>query len=950
MWVEDHRQEYLEETLRSEGRGDPCNYEKCVRCGKPDPTFRCEGQLCYGPGMSCKSCIIASHAALPTHWVEEWNGKFFERQSLAELGLVMQLGHPVGYGCPASLQAHQKFVVIDTTGVHVVALRFCECDSRISHWQQLMHVCWWPATARDPQTCATFAIMRLFERMSCLGKITGYDFLRSLELLTNGDGLTPPPSRRHAFMYIASGRGHANSGIAGTAQGELALRCRACPQPGVNMPTNWKMIDCYKYALFLATDCNFRLINCNVSSEAKDPIVDDRLGFFVNHADYTKFLRNYVSEEKISSCSGFQAMFLANMKHVRGLRTMGVGGVTCARHNMWRPNGMGNLQLGERFSLLDSLLEHLVLFKKFWERMKKFEPRFHLDMDEVSVWYKVPNFHLPPHKPSCHSPYSFHFMRGAGRMHGETVEQNWEFTNGAAASSKMMGPGARAAALEYLLAFHNWRRTVSYRQVLYKQLAEDVREGQIHREAFEALDGLLEEQDAVLVGKWRAWVSKWEAVQHTDESASPYELKVKIHTLKDVQLKLAKEELLRSRTGVEIKWEDTPSTFIMMGLEIEDTQRHLAINVKASADPTPAMQLEFTKRCWLLMTRIRSFRRVQRAYMPDVRTYMMHMQREMWDEEGSREAESLRLFLPSDITDERGRKAACAVGLPEVEEALREAEALDVLEDLRQGLRTRTMTNRFRIRNLTGQRVLTRGQGILRQIAVRIHKAKLRYRYAWNALVRLRGHTGAWEKRLRVLRDEDVEALGERALTAEEAAGAEQLWRLGTVIEGGVAAAGAVVAGETNNTLSWIWYDVKKGRDGEPDENNLIEALRVEWCKGFSRMHRWQEDMVLVEEEMRRTIELGRFMAGVWATRATARTEGADRELKEGLVAYALEHVDRKERTCMMLECKWEGIQRKGQQYLKGELVASEAVVVELDDEEEAPVEEYDDEGDEDLL
>ncbi|KAJ7234287.1 hypothetical protein C8J57DRAFT_1575463 [Mycena rebaudengoi] len=772
-----------------------------------------------------------------------------------------------------------------------------------------------------------------------------------------------------------AGRCHANSGIRGTAQGELALRCRACPQPGINMEPNWNLIDWstlsedlrYKYTLFLATDCNFRLVNRNVSTEAKDPIVDDGLGFFVNHGDYREFLRDYVSEEEISRCSGFQAMFLANMKRVKGLRTTGVGGVTCARHNMWRPNGLGDLQLGERFCnvdfillscLLDTLVEFLVLSydiacqysKKFWDRMKKFETRFHLKMDEAQVWYKVPNFHLPPHKPACHSPFSFHFMRGAGRTHGETVEQNWEFTNGAAASSQMMGPGARAAMLEYLLAFHNWRRTVSYRRVFHKQMAENVREGQKHREAFEALNTSLVEQDPGLVAKWKAWVAEWEAVQHVDASLSPYELKVQIHTMKDVQVKLAKDELLRSGMGVEIEREDTPSTFVMMGLEIEDAQRHLAIDVKAAADPTPAMQLEFAKRQRGLMLKIRAFRRVQRAYMPDVRTYMTHSQRAMWDDEGSREAEAVRLFLPSDIADERGRKAACAVGLPEVEEALREGEALDALEELRQGLRTRTMTNRFRIRNATGQRALTRGQGILRQIAVRVHKAKLRYRYARNALVRLRGHTGGWEKTLKVLRDEDVRALGERALTVEEAAGAEQLRQLGAVIEGGVAAAGAVAAGETNNTLSWIWYNIKKGKDGEPDENDLIEALRVEWCKGFSRVQRWREDVVLVEEEMKRTIASGHFLAGAWETRATARTEEVDAELKEGLAAYAWEQVDREKRTCAMLEKQWEGIRRKGQQYLRGEMVASEAVVVELEDDEEDPVHEYGDEGEEDWL
>lgn len=50
----------------------------------------------------------------------------------------------------------------------------------------------------------------------------------------------------------------------------------------------------------------------------------------------------------MSSCSGFAAMFLANLKNVKGLRTSGVAGICCARHGLWRKNGMGDLQVGER--------------------------------------------------------------------------------------------------------------------------------------------------------------------------------------------------------------------------------------------------------------------------------------------------------------------------------------------------------------------------------------------------------------------------------------------------------------------------------------------------------------------------------------------------------------------------------------------------------------------------
>jgi hypothetical protein len=86
-----------------------------------------------------------------------------------------------------------KFTLIDVTGIHNVAVQFCECDSRVKHRQQLMRACWWPATARDPSTCATFGVLRLFQNVNSLGKISSFHFLRSLELLSNADGLNPLP-------------------------------------------------------------------------------------------------------------------------------------------------------------------------------------------------------------------------------------------------------------------------------------------------------------------------------------------------------------------------------------------------------------------------------------------------------------------------------------------------------------------------------------------------------------------------------------------------------------------------------------------------------------------------------------------------------------------------------------------------------------------------------------
>ncbi|KAJ7186240.1 hypothetical protein B0H12DRAFT_1032304, partial [Mycena haematopus] len=944
-WAE-HQDEYLDELLRLEGRGYAAIYSACGGCGEANPAFRCEHQTCYGPSLYCQKCVVERHAALPTHWIQRWNGHFFERCGLKSLGLVIQLGHPVGYGCPNAVKANKGFVVLDVTGVHHVDVNFCHCDGRLERRQQLMRVCWWPATARDPQTCATLAVVRLFQTLNCLGKVSAHDFLRSLELLTNGDGLHP--DRRRAFRHIVrqyrttvmmkrAGRGHDPTGVKGTAQGELALRCRACPQAGINLPDGWDKIDWKAapedlryvvYFLYLAQDCNFRLVNRDVSSAAKDPILGDGFGYFVNNEKYTEFLRGHVTEAEISSCSGFQALFLANKKRVKGLRTTGVGGVTCARHNMWRPNGIGDLQLGERycnmdFILFSALVNCIVLwliisydiacqyYKNFWTRMAALPAWMHLQIDHANVWFKVPNFHLPPHLPTCHSAFSFHYMWGAGRTHGETVEQNWEFTNGAAASTKMMGVGSRHATLEDLFGFHNWRRTVAWRRIFAKRMAENVTEGQVHRDAFEAFDAALRETAPTLVEGWKKWVEEWESRQHQDGTESPFELKEKVMSMREIRLKLAKDELLRSGEGEELEQEETPST------------RYLAVDVKAVANPTDAQTLDFMKRRGTLVKRIRAFRKMQRTYMPNLRRFLTQTQRAIFEAEPDREAEAIRLFMPSDIADASKRERACAVGLPEVEADLRVGEAREALHSLRQALRARTMTNRFRLRHCTGQRMLTRGQGVLRQISLKVHRAKLRYRYARNALKQLRG-PGPWEKELKVLDDAD---------------------------EGGVAAYGVVALGEGRRTLSWIWYTAKG--EGEPTEEELVEALRVEWCKAYVRMRRWYEDAVLVEEEMRRTIEFGFWAAEEWITRAGRRINTVSAELQEGLEAYSYEQERREVATCELLTANWAGIREKGRAYVARESARGVEVVVTLEDDEDGHDEEegaqdHDEEGDDD--
>jgi hypothetical protein len=45
---------------------------------------------------------------------------------------------------------------------------------------------------------------------------------------------------RHIQMLKRAGRGHDPAGVNATQEGECAVLCPACPQPGKNLPEDWQ--------------------------------------------------------------------------------------------------------------------------------------------------------------------------------------------------------------------------------------------------------------------------------------------------------------------------------------------------------------------------------------------------------------------------------------------------------------------------------------------------------------------------------------------------------------------------------------------------------------------------------------------------------------------------------------------------------------------------------------
>ncbi|KIK34193.1 hypothetical protein CY34DRAFT_98438 [Suillus luteus UH-Slu-Lm8-n1] len=287
---------------------------------------------------------------------------------------------------------------------------------------------------------------------------------------------------RHLKMLKCSGRGHDPSGVDGTAEGECTILCPACPHPGKNLPADWKESPRHPvrwlYALFLAIDANFRLKHKAISNDNVDPSLSRGWGYFVEEEAYKSFLHSSADcvQEK-STCSSHNAVNMADTKNNRGLAATGLGTVDCARHNMKRPNAVGDLQKGEKYINMDylflSTLRHAVLdtlnvsyniacqwHKNLWHHMSAFPLSMQLSQAVKTVSFFVPKFHLPTHIEQCQTSFSFNFKSGVGRTDGEAPEHGWANINPITSSTKEMGPGARRDTLDDYFGDSNWKKIV----------------------------------------------------------------------------------------------------------------------------------------------------------------------------------------------------------------------------------------------------------------------------------------------------------------------------------------------------------------------------------------------------------------------------------------------------------------------------------------------------------
>ncbi|KAF9488152.1 hypothetical protein BDN71DRAFT_1499587 [Pleurotus eryngii] len=886
-WKLQYRQHYLDAALLLDGHGRH-NLQGCTSCQDPNPIYRCLD--CHGYWMYYQKCIVEIHHSKPLHLLEKWtDNDFFEKCTLHDLGLRIQLGHPKTVSCPMVKRGHIDFVLIHTNGIHLVAVDFCGCPDKREHYDQILDVGWWPSSPLDPQTATMFQLLHLFHSLNLQGCIPATDFYRSLEQLNHGDGLVCLPDRlqqfmltvrewRHIRMAKRGGRGNDPTGLNATKQGELAVPCQSCPHPGINLPQGWEREPPdthWLYGLLLQEDANFKQKSRLRSTDGRDLALGPGWAIFVGGDTYFAHLSNYVDQEEKGECYvNIDYIFLSSIMATSLLLVMISYDIAC----QW--------------------------FRNFFTRM-----------DQLP-------FHLAAHKEICHALFSLNYTKWVGHTNGEGVEHMWSWLNKVAHSTSMMGYGGRQDMLDNFCNFWNWRKTVNLAELL----------------------------------EWESQVRAWELDQ---SKPCLFDLPHDDLRMADVKKAMAEEDHLREERGNGTYSDTSPSAFLISGMDIEETQQELRVAAsKRDLTTVEATQLQTSRTN--LLKRIKRFRETQPMYMSGLSNYL----KQFPSDETTSTPELMPLYLPSFFPTAQ-QHLICQPNLNELEDRLRFAQTTEALSNLRCQLRTCSFANSYKTRNTHSQGAYTQSWLLQNQIEVRIRAIRGQYDNARAALLSLRG-PGDWETSLRLLHAEDIRGINERALTAEE----QEEYRHAQLLAGvspesvqneldghgvtsgqenapTVAFNRSLALGEGRQTLSWIWYTVT---DEEILGAGEVQAcLRVEWVKARARTDRWQEEVLLLEEEMRRAIAFCKWKAEYWDNAATTRCPD-DINLREGIRAYTYRQAANERRRALQWKDKWQAIREHTRLVMNEQhgqiddgLTVPPALIVELDLEDDVDT----DEGDE---
>ncbi|KAJ7035891.1 hypothetical protein C8F04DRAFT_954397 [Mycena alexandri] len=865
--------------------------------------FRCPE--CTVTTTVCAVCLVKMHPNHHIHHVERWDGAGFVRVRLFDLKHEVHLGHQ-GFPCPQAPKdddgqprptSGREMVIVDTNGIHKARVFFCHCGiPRKRDRFQLAEAGLFPGTVETPGTAFTFEVLDNFHVHNLTSKKTARDYYRALQKLTDGAFPHKVANRYREFLRVVrlwryftmrrrSGQSfNIDDVITTRRKNSMAVRCPACPEIGFNVEKKVVLIrltqGCrHKYTMFLSSDGNFKLQRKRKVDDPDDIALNAGNAYFVEDSEYQGYVSKVGPADDVRSnstidpftlltstqkctCSELKAVRMQNIAKFKSSVVSGVVAVQCARHGLFMPGGVVDLYRGEGYAHTDYALgmalgdchDHRWIFltydvycqyfKNITTRFGKWFPSLMGFIDRLGG--AVPKMHIRNHIAQCQTQWSTNFQEYLGFLIGELIEGSWAELNQFAGSTKETNQGHRHDILDDGFAQWNWDKVIQMADTLLKMYREACAAVRARSPAF---DELTNATPPALVQEWEAMPKTWKIKD--GKYTSPYEASIKHGppTHRTAYEKLITAELTKSIASGEIGPGNTE--FIARGLMIEQEQ-----------------YVGITRRDWLLIVvrrhRINTILKTSAIDKATNAKSKLRKQFTPWriaqvdrfpklkSEIANRPlttVEKEKLFFPSEF-NEPARNSLGMLEAGTIEYKLREGQAYDALEEVRQAIKTFNFNVAFKISNIGGQPSNTRAQNFLRILAnARVVEAD-RYRRARGALLQL-GLSDV-DANLRPLVNSDLYAKNTREMPK---------------------------MGESKQVDPWIWTAGRPENMTPKEEEAWID--RVKWFRDRANRDRAVEQVELVEVKVDRTIKSFEKNAEVWKTLETRSVTGS------GKAAYA---------------------------------------------------------------
>lgn len=284
----------------------------------------------------------------------------------------------------------------------------------------------------------------------------------------------------------------------------------------------------------------------------------------------------------------------------------------------------------------------------------------------------------------------------------------------------------------------------------------------------------------------------------------------------------------------------------------------------------------------VLIGRINKWREIQLAYIPDIGSLVANTAAKLISESHSLTAEQVPLFLPLSLSPNLRSSPGFVKPLAH-EIQLRVAQADDALADIRHHLRIISGLWQFKKVNIsgTGNRPNTRMRSLFNRFNNRMRQSVLRYRAARSALLAANlGGGQNWEDRLKDLKDNDVRGPGKDDFYLQEAGKTDYEKKKGGKAKD--------YTSKGRFEMSWIWLVPRSNSEVDTNSSEQVfdEGLRVEWSKSQARKMRWEEEVQILQEEMRRTIVYYEWKRQWWLEK-NLRATTTDDTIQHGISAYS---------------------------------------------------------------